>query len=108
MTCWAYCAIPKRWLRCCATNWKNSSPTGALSILPQKHAIGYNIGYSGGGPHALAAYLTQVADSDGQNTAAGTEYEVAHPAILAWTQSQAVDRDANELTLDDLKAMQQD
>jgi hypothetical protein len=80
---------------------------GVLTILPQKHAVGYNIGYSGGGPHALAAYLTQVAASDGQNTAAGTDYDVAHPAILAWTQSQAADRGVNELTLHDLKAMQQ-
>ncbi|MEV8062484.1 hypothetical protein [Streptomyces antimycoticus] len=80
---------------------------GLLSILPQRNALGYNLGYSGGGPHALAAYLTQVADSDGQNTAAGAPYEQAHPAILAWTESSAADRGRNELTLRDLKAMQQ-
>lgn len=68
---------------------------GLLSILPQRNALGYNIGYYGGGPHALAAYLTQVADTDGQNTAAGASYEQAHPAILAWTQSSAADRGAN-------------
>lgn len=28
---------------------------GLLSILPQRNALGYNIGYNGGGPHALAA-----------------------------------------------------
>jgi hypothetical protein len=78
---------------------------GALSILPQQNSRGYNIGYSGGGPHALAGYLTQLADSDGQNTAAGAEYNQAHPAILAWTQSEAADRGVNELTLRDLKAM---
>jgi hypothetical protein len=80
---------------------------GLLSILPQRNALGYNIGYNGGGPHALAAYLTQVADTDGKNTAAGAQYEHAHPAILAWTQSSAADRGTNELTLHDLKAMQQ-
>ncbi|GAA3352328.1 hypothetical protein GCM10017744_000780 [Streptomyces antimycoticus] len=35
---------------------------GLLPILPQRNALGYNLG----GPHALAAYLTQVADSDGR------------------------------------------
>ncbi|GHD46937.1 hypothetical protein GCM10010317_023130 [Streptomyces mirabilis] len=79
---------------------------GLLSILPQRNALGYNIGYNGGGPHALAAYLTQVADTDGRNTAACASYEQAHSAILAWTQSSAADRGANELTLYDLKTMQ--
>ncbi|MEU5108439.1 hypothetical protein AB0H07_40325 [Streptomyces sp. NPDC021354] len=78
---------------------------GLLSILPQKNAHGYNIGYSGGGPHALAAYLTQVADTDGGNTTAGAPYEKAHPAIVAWTQSSAADRGTNELSLSDLQAM---
>nr|WP_231512687.1 MobF family relaxase [Streptomyces rimosus] len=61
----------------------------------------------GGGPHALAAYLTQLADTDGRNTAVGTSYsrEEAHPAILNWTQSSAADRGTNELSLSDLKAM---
>ncbi|MDT0485350.1 hypothetical protein [Streptomyces doebereineriae] len=80
---------------------------GLLSILPQRNGLGYNIGYNGGGPHALAAYLTQVAVTDGQNTAAGAAYEKAHPAIVAWTQSSAEDRGTNTLTLSDLKAMQQ-
>ncbi|MGW0315402.1 hypothetical protein [Streptomyces flavidovirens] len=80
---------------------------GALSILPQREGRGYSVGYSGGGPSALAAYLTQLADTDGQNTAAGASYEEAHPAILAWTQSGAADRGTNELSLGDLKAMQQ-
>ncbi|WP_411139032.1 hypothetical protein [Streptomyces sp. C10] len=79
---------------------------GLLSILPQRNALGYNIGYNGGGPHALATYLTQVADTDGENTAAGAPYEQAHPAILAWTQSSVTDRGKNELTLSDLKALQ--
>ncbi|MFE1764036.1 hypothetical protein ACFW81_07445 [Streptomyces angustmyceticus] len=81
---------------------------GLLSILPQRNALGYSIGYNGGGPHALAAYLTRVAQTDGLNAAAGVSYEDAHPAILAWTQSSAADRGTNELTLDDLKTMQQD
>ncbi|MGW7620812.1 hypothetical protein ACWGLG_34245 [Streptomyces antimycoticus] len=34
-------------------------------------------------------------------------YTEAHPAILAWTESSAADRGRNELTLRDLKAMQQ-
>ncbi|MFD0229304.1 hypothetical protein ACWGPD_25255 [Streptomyces hirsutus] len=76
-----------------------------LSILPQKHAVGYNIGYSGGGPHALVAYLTQIARNDGGATPAGTPYEDAHPAIVAWSQSTAADRGTNELTLSDLQAM---
>jgi hypothetical protein len=54
----------------------------------------------------LAAYLTQVADTDGRNTAACASYEQAHSAILAWTRSSAADRGANELTLHDLKTMQ--
>ncbi|MEQ6028297.1 hypothetical protein SOM70_37745 [Streptomyces salinarius] len=78
---------------------------GVLSLLPQRNALGYEIGYSGGGPHALAAYLTQVATSDGQHTTAGAQYEDAHPAILAWTQSKAADRGTNELSLSDLQAM---
>ncbi|MFD9817336.1 hypothetical protein [Streptomyces sp. NPDC059080] len=79
---------------------------GMLSVLPQQHGLGYNMGYSGGGPHALAAYLSQIAATDGKNTAAGAKYEQAHPAILAWTQSSFGDRGTNELTLQDLKAMQ--
>ncbi|MFD4860654.1 hypothetical protein [Streptomyces atratus] len=78
---------------------------GDLSILPQRHAVGYNIGYSGGGPHALAAYLTQIARNDGGTTPAGTPYEDAHPAIVAWAQSKAADRGTNELSLGDLQAM---
>ncbi|MFJ6054623.1 hypothetical protein [Streptomyces sp. NPDC092307] len=76
-----------------------------MSILPQREGRGYSLGYSGGGPSALATYLTQLADSDGQNTATGASYEQAHPAILAWTQSGAADRGTNELSLNDLQAM---
>ncbi|WP_251021892.1 hypothetical protein [Streptomyces sp. ISL-98] len=47
-----------------------------------------------------------MADTDGENTAAGTPYEKAHPAILAWTQSRAADRGKSELTLHDLQTMQ--
>jgi hypothetical protein len=50
---------------------------GLLSILPQRNALGYNIGYNGGGPYVLAVYLTQVADTGGANTAAGAPYEQA-------------------------------
>ncbi|MFJ2574728.1 hypothetical protein ACIOYT_30490 [Streptomyces halstedii] len=78
---------------------------GALSILPQKNGMGYSLGYSGGGPTALAAYLSQIARNDGGTTPAGTPYEDAHPAILAWTQSKAADRGTNELSLGDLQAM---
>ncbi|MEU8465125.1 hypothetical protein [Streptomyces sp. NPDC029003] len=78
-----------------------------LSILPQREGRGYNVAYSGGGPSTLAAYLTQLADSDGQNTAAGASYEEAHPAIRAWTQGGAVERGTNELSLGGLKALQQ-
>ncbi|WP_274036392.1 hypothetical protein [Streptomyces sp. MMBL 11-1] len=77
---------------------------GLLSILPQKHGMGYNLGYSGGGPHALAAYLTQIARNDGRPTPAGTSYDDAHPAMVAWTQSSAAERRTNELTLGDLQA----
>ncbi|GHB29756.1 hypothetical protein [Streptomyces chryseus] len=80
---------------------------GLLSILPQTETFEYNIGYSGGGPRALATYLTQVARTDGRSTAAGPAHEKAHPAILAWTQSSAADRGTSELTLSDLKAMLQ-
>ncbi|WP_234433887.1 hypothetical protein [Streptomyces rimosus] len=80
---------------------------GDLSILPQREGHGYGVGYGGGGSHALAAYLTQLAETDGQNTAVGTSYsrEDPHPAILNWTQSSAADRGTNELSLSDLKAM---
>ncbi|MFE5595998.1 hypothetical protein [Streptomyces sp. NPDC056549] len=78
---------------------------GILSLLPQSRALGYDFGYDGGGPHALAAYLSQVAATDGQVTAAGAPYARAHPAILAWTQSSAVEQGARELTLIDLKEM---
>ncbi|WP_331720655.1 hypothetical protein OG543_30070 (plasmid) [Streptomyces sp. NBC_01178] len=80
---------------------------GDLSILPQLEVLGYNVGYSGGGPYALAAYLTQVAMTDGRSTAAGPLHEKAHPAILAWTTSSATDRGTSELTLSELKAMLQ-
>ncbi|MFD3678603.1 hypothetical protein [Streptomyces sp. NPDC058613] len=79
---------------------------GSLSILPQREGRGYSVGYNGGGPAALAAYLTQLADSGGQKTAAGASYEQAHPAILAWTQSSAADRGTTELSVGDLQAMQ--
>ncbi|MFD8932280.1 hypothetical protein [Streptomyces mirabilis] len=79
---------------------------GFLSILPQRNALGYDIGYNGGGPHALTAYLTQVVGTDGRNTAAGATYEQAHPAIPAWRLSSAADRGANESTPHDLKTMQ--
>ncbi|WP_435598383.1 hypothetical protein [Streptomyces anulatus] len=78
---------------------------GLLSILPQQHGLGYNLGYSGGGPHALAAYLTQLARNEGGPTPAGTRYEDAHPAIVAWTQSTAAERGTNELSLSDLQSM---
>lgn len=78
---------------------------GLLSILPQQHGHGYGLGYSGGGPHALAAYLTQIAHSNGTLTPAGTRYENAHPAIVAWTQSTASERGTNELSLSDLQSM---
>ncbi|WP_254404503.1 hypothetical protein [Streptomyces anulatus] len=78
---------------------------GLLSILPQQHGLGYNLGYSGGGPHALAAYLTQIARNEGGPTPAGTRYEDAHPAIVAWTQSTAAERGTNELSLSDLRSM---
>lgn len=78
---------------------------GVLSFLPQKNANGYNMGYSGGGPHALAAYLTQVARSDGRATAAGASRKDVDPAILAWMESSAAERGRNELSLSDLQAM---
>ena len=49
-------------------------------------------------PTCLAACLTQVATTDGQHTTAGAQYEHAHSAILAWTQSKGTDRGTNELT----------
>ncbi len=52
---------------------------GFLSILPQRNALGYDIGYNGGGPHALTAYLTQVVGTDGRKTAAGATYEQGTP-----------------------------
>ncbi|WP_405681130.1 hypothetical protein OG239_00555 [Streptomyces sp. NBC_00868] len=79
---------------------------GVLSILPQCEGRGYSVGYSGGGPAVLVAYLTQLAATDGTNTAAGASYEEGHPAILAWTQSGAAERGTNELSLADLKALQ--
>ncbi|MFG3429422.1 hypothetical protein [Streptomyces californicus] len=78
---------------------------GLLSFLPQKHGMGYNLGYSGGGPNALAAYLTRIAENDGRPTPAGAPYEDAHPALVAWTKGSAAERGTNELTLHDLQAM---
>ncbi|MFF8791057.1 hypothetical protein [Streptomyces sp. NPDC015125] len=58
-------------------------------------------------PGPTRAPERQLAETDGQNAAAGAPYDQAHPAIATWTQSSAADRGTNELTLDDLKAMQQ-
>ncbi|MCX5205692.1 hypothetical protein OG897_30095 [Streptomyces sp. NBC_00237] len=51
--------------------------------MPQRHGHGHNLGYSGGGPHALTAYLPQIAKNDGGTTPTGTPSKVAHPAVVA-------------------------
>ncbi|MGP4004415.1 hypothetical protein [Streptomyces sp. 8N706] len=89
-----------------AVYWINLTVPNFYGLLPQQRALGYNIGYNGGRPHALAAYLSQVAATNGEETAAGVPYEQAQPAILAWTQSSAADRGTSELTVHDLRAMQ--
>lgn len=78
---------------------------GPLSLIPQRQPFGYNIGYDGGGPRALAAYLSQIAATDGENTTAGSPYDQADPGILAWVESFTADRGTNELTLQDLRAL---
>lgn len=83
---------------CSGSGRKRASCRSCRSSTPSATAVA---------ARAPAAYLTQVAATNGQNTAAGTPYEQAHPALLAWTQSSAADRGTDELTLHDLKRMQQ-
>ncbi|MEV5903584.1 hypothetical protein [Streptomyces sp. NPDC052127] len=89
-------------LRCPRSIWRAVRPNRLRGCV---HPRTWEIGYSGGDPHALATYLTQVATTDGHHTTVGAPYEDAHPAILAWTQSKTADRGTNELSLSDLQAM---
>ncbi|WP_030237331.1 hypothetical protein [Streptomyces sp. NRRL S-350] len=86
------------------TFWVRTS-RDVLSLLPQHRANEYNVGYSGGGPRALAAYIQQLVDSDGKDTAA------LHPGggnpgqrLLEFTASNAAAR-SQELTLDQLRTI---
>ncbi|MEV4559076.1 hypothetical protein AB0K51_19090 [Kitasatospora sp. NPDC049285] len=86
------------------TFWARTS-RDVLSLLPQHRANEYNVGYSGGGPRALAAYIQQLADSDGKDTAAlrpggGNP----GPGLLEFTASEAAARQ-QELSLDQLKTI---
>ncbi|WP_043463754.1 hypothetical protein [Kitasatospora sp. MBT66] len=86
------------------TFWTRTS-RNVLALLPQHRANEYNVGYSGGGPRALAAYLQQLVESDGKDTAA------LHPGggnpgrgLLEFTASNAAAR-TQELTLGQLRTI---
>ena len=78
---------------------------GLLSLLPEQRARGYNVGYSGGGPNELAHYIQKLIDTDGQDTAAGTDGTSADERVRAWVSSKDAAR-TRELTLDDLRRIQ--
>ncbi|MFJ5926558.1 hypothetical protein ACIQF6_28545 [Kitasatospora sp. NPDC092948] len=86
------------------TFWARTS-RDVLCLLPQRRANGYNVGYSGGGPWALAAYLQQLVDSDGKDTAA-LRPGGGSPGrgLLEFTTGES-DARSQELTLDQLKAI---
>jgi len=82
--------------------------TDMLVFLPQLGKRGYNAGpFAGdGGAAAFAAYLQQLIDTEGQDTAAHHHrYDDPDPRILAWVRSTAA-AESPELTLKDLKAIQ--
>ncbi|MFJ6769952.1 hypothetical protein ACIQOV_03045, partial [Kitasatospora sp. NPDC091257] len=86
------------------TFWTRTS-RGVLSLIPTHRANGYNVGYSGGGPRALAAYIQQLVDSDGKDTAAlGPGRGIPSQGALAFTKSEAAKR-TQELTLNQLKTL---
>ncbi|MEU9837289.1 hypothetical protein AB0D67_37630 [Streptosporangium sp. NPDC048047] len=80
---------------------------GVLSFLPQRERRGYGAGPDSGtgGSTAFAAYLQQLVDSDGRNTAASVHpSDDLDPRIHAWVRSEAAGQ-RQELTLRDLEAI---
>ncbi|GAA2417535.1 hypothetical protein GCM10010404_90120 [Nonomuraea africana] len=80
---------------------------GTLSLLPEHHSCGYDVGRTGGGPCAFAEYLHKLVASDGADTAIGglPHGQSADPQILAWVTSTDAKR-TQELTMEDLKTIQ--
>ncbi|MFJ9420266.1 hypothetical protein ACIRPT_39865 [Streptomyces sp. NPDC101227] len=81
---------------------------GALSLLPQEEGCGYGFGRTGGGPTALADYLTKLIASNGKDTTAGgPPYSIrtVDQQILTWVESKPKARHL-ELTLEELQAIQ--
>ncbi|MER5427120.1 hypothetical protein [Streptosporangium roseum] len=79
-----------------------------LSFLPQLEGHGYGAGpvAGAGGSAAFAAYLQQLVNSDGRNTAAHARLsDDLDLRILAWVRSKAAEG-SQELTLGDLKIIQ--
>ncbi len=83
------------------------TPLGALSLSPEREGRGYEVGYSGGGPYALAEYMHKLIDSNGRDTAVGglPHGQKPDPRILAWAASAEATH-TQELTLEQLKAFQ--
>lgn len=74
-----------------------------MSLLPEHHSRGYDVGRTGGGPCAFAEYLYKLVASDGADTAIGglPHGQSADPQILAWVTSTDSKR-TQELTLEHL------
>ncbi|MEV8324574.1 hypothetical protein [Kitasatospora sp. NPDC056731] len=90
-----------------ATNFWIRTTAGVLVILPEARHGGYSVGYSGGGPNALASYLRKLIETDGED-AAPLEHrfdEKPDRKLVAWTSSKEAQR-PQELTLDDLRRIQ--
>ncbi|MFD9571962.1 hypothetical protein ACFWBI_19170 [Streptomyces sp. NPDC059982] len=79
-------------------------PSRALTV-----AVGElgEVGSQGARASTAVADVVTAALALRENTAAGASSEEAHPAIRAWAQGGAAKRGTNELSLGDLKAVQQ-
>ena len=78
---------------------------GALTLLPQRQARGYGLA-GAGGRGALAEYIQQLADSDGQDTFVGGSRRAGRPAPQIEEFLERLDgRRPRPLTLADLQEL---